>query len=87
MTIMSTFILSYIGNAELLPKHIDGYFFVIQELIRDDVRLYTNFKVYKAWSKIFSIKKTMYLNEPKTIKCMFKNLSDIYVQGNINFRS
>ena len=79
---MSTFFLSYIGNPDLATKHIDGFFFVVNELNRDEIRLYNNFMVYKAWAKILSLKRTLYLNEPTVIKCLFKNLADLYVQGN-----
>ena len=80
---MSTFFLSYIGNPDLAPKHIDGFFFVVKELNRDEIRLYNNFMVYKAWAKILSLRRTMYLNDPQVIKCLFKNLADSYVQGNL----
>ena len=78
---MCTFFLSYVGNPDLACKHIDGFFFVIRELNRDEIQLYNNFMVYKAWAKILFIKRTLYLHDPKVIKCLFKNLSDTYVQG------
>lgn len=81
LTIMSTFFLSYVGNPDLSIKHIDGFFFVVKELNRDEIQLYNNFMVYKAWAKILTQKRTLYLNDPKVIKCLFKNLSDTYIQG------
>jgi hypothetical protein len=86
LTIMSTFFLKYVGNPDLAMKHIDGFFFVVNELNRDEIRLYNNFMVYKAWAKILSLKRTLYLNDSGVIKCLFRNLSDSYVQGKEDMR-
>lgn len=80
---MSTFFLSYVGNPDLSVKHIEGFFFVVKELNRDEIQLYNNFMVYKAWAKILTHKRALYLNEPKVIKCLFRNLGDAYIQGGL----
>ena len=78
---MSTFFLSYLGNPELKVSHIGGFFFVINELNKDNIRLYTNYMMYKAWSKILNTKRLLYLHDDKFIRSLFKNLSESYVQG------
>jgi hypothetical protein len=78
---MSTFFICNIGNSkELKAKHVNGFFFVLNEFNRDSIRLYNDYVVYKAWAKILFSKKLLYLHTETFVENLFKKLSDQYVQ-------
>ena len=79
---MSTYHLANLGNVEHSVKDLEGFFFVINELNRDELRLYNNSMMFRAWSKILHTKQLLYLHTDKFIRYLFKNLSEVYVKGN-----
>lgn len=78
---MSTFFICNIGNSnELKERHVNGFFFVLDEFNRDSIRLYNDYLVYKSWAKILFFKKLLYFHDEKFVKNLFRKLSDQYVQ-------
>lgn len=80
---MSSFLFCNWGISKNLKiSHLNGFFFVVNEFNRDDIRLYTNYMVYKAFSKIFKNHPTLYEHDPRFIKGFFKEIASSYAQGN-----
>ena len=62
-------------------SHLTGFFYVINEFNRDDIRLYNNYIVYKGLSKVMNNHPSLYEHDPRFIKGFFKELAKSYAQG------
>ena len=78
-SIISTFFHNFFGSPKLQQSHLEGFFKLLTELNKKENPLYLNPFIYRSWAKILSSKNYLYLHEPEFIKCLFVNLSELYI--------